>query len=102
MGEETPRPCAVCTDAAAARRLWAGGLALVLFGSDAAGLGRLAAALRAVGAGRVAVFVGDPAVEVDRAAALAMAQEQFGATPVLVSSPAQARALVAAGHGTAV
>jgi hypothetical protein len=71
-------------------------LAVVLLGSDGARLGHQAATLRAVGPGRVAVFAGDPAEAADRGAALDMAREQFGAEPELVSSPAQARAIVAA------
>ena len=68
----------------------------MLLGSDGAELGALVVALRAIGpgSGRVAVFVGDPADEADRAAAAAMAQEQFGTAPVLVGSPAQARAML--------
>jgi hypothetical protein len=73
-------------------------MAVVLFGSDAARLGHRAAALRALGSGRVAVFAGDPGEAADRAAVLDMAREQFGAEPVQVSSPDQARAMVAAGR----
>jgi NAD(P)-dependent dehydrogenase (short-subunit alcohol dehydrogenase family) len=76
--------------------LCAAGLPQVLLGRDGAKLGSLAAALRAAGPGRVAVFAGDPADEADRAAALAMAQEQFGGVAVVVSSAAQARSMVAA------
>jgi D-serine deaminase-like pyridoxal phosphate-dependent protein len=98
MGE-APTTGAVCTDGAAARLLCAGGVAQVLLGSDGGKLGALVAALRAAGPGRVAVFAGDPADAADQAAALAMAQEQFGGTPVLVSSPAQARVMQAASRG---
>lgn len=96
VGSDTSRPSAVCTDGAAARLLCECGVAQVLLGSDGAGLGALVVALRAIGpgSGRVAVFVGDPADEADRAAAAAMAQEQFGGAPVLVASPAQARAML--------
>lgn len=94
--ERAPTTCAVCTDEAAARLLCAEGLTVVLFGSDAARLGRQAAAMRAVGSGRVAVFAGDPNEAADRAAVLDMAREQFGVEPVQVSSADQARAVVAA------
>jgi NADP-dependent 3-hydroxy acid dehydrogenase YdfG len=93
--------CAVCTDEAAARLLWAEGVSLVLFGADAARLGHLAAALGSSGpgrVGRVAAFAGDPASAADLEAALAMAREQFGADGVVVASVAQARALVAGGR----
>jgi hypothetical protein len=91
--------CAVCTDRAAARVLHRAGLPVVLLGPPGADLGRLAAALRASGTARVAVFVGDPNLAADRDAATAMAEEQFRAAAVVVSSPLEARALVASMPG---
>jgi hypothetical protein len=93
--------CAVCTDTAAASVLHRAGLPVVLLGPAGGDLGRLAAALRRSGTARVAVFVGDPHLAADRDAAAAMAEEQFRAAPVMVSSPLAARALVAsvAGRG---
>ena len=98
---------AVCTDEAGARIVSAAGVAVVVVGSDGAALGRLAAELRSGGRGRVAVLVGDASHEADLGAALAMAQEQFGAAvgrdanrdTVVVSSAAEAGTLLAAGAG---
>ena len=92
--------CAVCTDPAAAELLHAAGYAVVLLGPPEAGLGRLAAALRAARPGPVAVFAGDPSSAGDQAAASEMAREQFRVDAVVVSSPLDARALIAsAPHG---
>jgi hypothetical protein len=89
--------CAVCTDIGAAQVLQAAGVAVVMMGLDSAALGRRAAELRetASSGGRVAIFVGDPDDPADLSSALVMAQEQFGATPVVVSSAVEARAMVA-------
>jgi hypothetical protein len=88
---------AVCTDPGAAHVLQSAGVAVVMMGLDSALLGRLAAGLRSNGrsGGRVAVFVGDPGDPADLSAAVAMAEEQFGVAPVMVSSPAQAQYVVA-------
>jgi hypothetical protein len=51
-------------------------VAVVLVGADGDALGRLAAELEAEGR-RVAVFVGDPAVDADRAALREMLAELF-------------------------
>ena len=92
--------CAVCTDPDAAGLLHAAGFAVVLLGPSGEDPGRLAATLRASGAVPVAVFAGDPDDATDVAAATAMAEEQFRAAPVLVSSPPDARALIASSpHG---
>jgi hypothetical protein len=89
---------AVCTDEPAARVLVAAGVGVVLFGPDGAALGRAVAGIRAAGPGRVAVFVGEPSEADDRAAAVAMAAEQFGIAPVAVAvgSAAEAQAVVRA------
>jgi hypothetical protein len=87
---------AVCIDVAAARILVAAGLGVVLFGPDGATLGLAVAGIRAAGPGRVAVLVGEPSEPDDRAAAAAMAAEQFGVAPVEVGSPGEAEAVVRA------
>jgi ABC-type sugar transport system substrate-binding protein len=85
---------ALCVHVAVAGTLVQAGLAVVLFGPDSAALGDAARRLRTAGRGRVAVFVGDPADEGDRDAAIAMATEQFGAVPVIVRSQEEALSLV--------
>lgn len=94
VGENGPAG-AVCRHVAAARVLHQAGVAVVVIGPDSTGLGRVAAELRAEGPGRIAVFVGDPDDPADRDQAAVMAEEQFGVVPVWVTSPAQARALLA-------
>ena len=92
--------CAICTDPAAAELLHAAGFAVVLLGPPGAELGRLAAALRASRAGPLAVFAGDPSSAADLAAASEMGLEQFRVAAVVVSSPHDARALIASSpHG---
>jgi hypothetical protein len=85
---------AVCLDLEGARILVAAGLGVVLFGPDGRVWGQALAGLRGAGPGRLAVFVGDPAHGGDRAAAVALATEQFGSPPAVVGSADEARALL--------
>jgi NAD(P)-dependent dehydrogenase (short-subunit alcohol dehydrogenase family) len=91
-------PCAVCGDVESARVLLAGGVNVVLAGRPDAALGQAVADLRAAagrpGLPRLAAFVGDLDDADVRAAALAMAAEQFGGPAVLVGSVAEARSLI--------
>jgi hypothetical protein len=82
-------PAAVCFDEALAAMLSAGGVDVVLCRPDPAVPPR---ALRPAGGGRIAVFVGDPALVEE--AAMTMARELFGGQPAVVRSPADAAQLI--------
>jgi NAD(P)-dependent dehydrogenase (short-subunit alcohol dehydrogenase family) len=82
---------AVCFDLETAHLLLKQGTAVVLVGDDGEALGHAAAALRKMG--RIAIFVGNPADRSTIDAARAMAAEQFGDDPVIVTSAEFARSL---------
>jgi hypothetical protein len=96
VGESDVEATAVCLDLEAARILVAAGLGVVLFGFPGQAGGRALADLRGAGNRRLAVFAGDQANGLDLAAAVAMATEQFGATPAVVGSADEARAVLRA------
>jgi hypothetical protein len=94
---------AVCFEPKVAAALTAAGIPVVLCASDATVLdtavldAAVASAGRRPAGGRVALFVADPAGDpvTAESQAQAMAAELFGPGPVVVRTPAGARALVA-------
>jgi hypothetical protein len=75
---------AVCFDVGVAELLLDAGFGVVIMGADA----KLASRRR------LAIFIGDPRDETSLLAAIAMATEQFGATPSVVRSLDEARTLL--------
>lgn len=84
-------PSALCYQPAVAAILLAGGIDVVLCGTDDTELAAAVVAARAAGGGRIAIFVGEEVLVTE--AAVAMAAELFGGSPVIVSSLSEARNL---------